>query len=171
MPRRYKIFLAFCAATIALDQVTKLWARRLPTDARGYGIPQPVIDNFWDWRLSFNTGSAFGLFHSVDGARIFLSIVAVVAVVAIVWMLVKAADEQRWFVVALGLVAGGAIGNLIDRIAFGKVTDFIVWKYHEHEWPTFNIADAALCVGVGLMFLSEFKKEGREPVAAGDPAD
>jgi signal peptidase II len=54
---------------------------------------------------------------------------------------------------ALGLVGGGAIGNLIDRILYGRVTDFIVWHYKGHEWPAFNIADAALVVGVGLMGL------------------
>jgi signal peptidase II len=53
----------------------------------------------------------------------------------------------------LGLLAGGALGNIVDRIAFGKVTDFVVWKIGTHEWPTFNIADAALVVGViGLLF-------------------
>jgi signal peptidase II len=50
-------------------------------------------------------------------------------------------------------VGGGAIGNLVDRVMYGRVTDFIVWKYHGHEWPAFNIADAALCIGVGLMLL------------------
>jgi signal peptidase II len=51
------------------------------------------------------------------------------------------------------LVAGGAVGNLVDRIIAGRVSDFIVWKYHGHEWPAFNVADAALVVGVCLMAL------------------
>ena len=162
MPRRYKIFLWLGTITLVLDQISKYWARRLPTDLRGYGEPVAVIQNFWDWQLSYNTGSAFGLFRSVGGARVFLTIVGVVAVVAIIWMLKKARDDQKWFTIALGLVAGGAVGNIIDRVLFGKVTDFVVWKWYEHRWPTFNVADAALCVGVGLLLLSEFKKEGRE---------
>jgi signal peptidase II len=58
--------------------------------------------------------------------------------------------------VALGLVGGGALGNVLDRMMYGKVTDFIVWHYKHHEWPAFNVADAALCVGVGLMIVDMF---------------
>jgi signal peptidase II len=154
VPRRWKWFTAFAVLTLLADQLSKLWARHgLPVNARGIGEPVAVIKNFFDWRLSYNTGSAFGLFSSVTGARIFLTIVGVVALGAIMWMVHKARDEQRRLMIGLGLVGGGAIGNVIDRVAFGKVTDFVVWKWHTHEWPTFNVADAALCVGVGLLFL------------------
>jgi signal peptidase II len=61
---------------------------------------------------------------------------------------------------ALALVAGGAVGNLIDRIYFGVVTDFVLWHYQTHEWPVFNVADIVLVVGVGLMFI-DIQKEGR----------
>jgi signal peptidase II len=154
VPRRWKWFTAFAVLTLLADQLSKLWARHgLPVNARGIGEPVAVLKNFFDWRLSYNTGSAFGLFSSVTGARIFLTIVGVVALGAIMWMVHKARDEQRRLMIGLGLVGGGAIGNVIDRVAFGKVTDFVVWKWHTHEWPTFNVADAALCVGVGLLFL------------------
>lgn len=167
VPRRWKWFTVFGVLILVADQVTKYWARSsLPSDSRGYGIPVPMIENFWDWRLSYNTGSAFGLFSSLSGARIFLTIVGVVALGAILWMVHKATDGQRRMAVALGLVGGGAIGNVIDRIAFGKVTDFVVWKWYEHEWPTFNIADAALCVGVGLLFLDLGRQQGDEKRAA-----
>ncbi len=160
MSRRFKLFLILAPLTMLADQLTKVWARHsLPTTPEGYGIPVPVIENFFDWRLSHNPGSAFGLFGTTSGARIFLSIVGVVAVCAIVWMLRKARDDQRRLTVALALVAGGAVGNLIDRIFHGIVTDFIVWKYHQHEWPTFNVADVALVIGVGLLFLDI----GKEP--------
>jgi signal peptidase II len=163
VPRRWKWFTAIGVVTLVADQVTKYWARNgRPADARGYGLPVPVIENFWDWRLSWNTGSAFGLFSSVDGARIFLTIIGVIAIGAIVWMVHKADDGQRRMAAALGLVGGGAVGNIVDRIAFGKVTDFVVWKWYTHEWPTFNIADAALCVGVGLLFLDLGKQQREE---------
>jgi signal peptidase II len=162
MPRRYKIFTALASITLILDQLSKWWARRLPTNDAGYGIAQPVIENFFDWRISYNTGSAFGLFRSIDGARVFLTIIGFVAIGAIFWMIAKARDDQKRFAWALGLVAGGAIGNVVDRVLFGKVTDFIVWKWYEHEWPTFNIADAALCIGVGLLFL-DIGKEAKVP--------
>lgn len=161
--RRWKWFAAFGVVILVADQVTKYWARNdLPTDRRGVGIPVQVIENFWDWRLSYNTGSAFGLFSSVEGARIFLTIVGFIALGAILWMVHKGSDDQRRLSAALGMVGGGAIGNVIDRLMFGKVTDFVVWKYYEHEWPTFNIADAALCVGVGLLFIDLGRQQRHE---------
>jgi signal peptidase II len=164
LARRWKLFLVVGAVTMVADQLSKVWARAsLPTDERGWGISVEVIENFWAWRLSYNTGSAFGLFHSVSGARVFLTIIGLGAIGAILWMVKQARDDQRRLVVALGLVGGGALGNIFDRLAFGKVTDFVVWKYHTTEWPTFNIADAALVIGVGLLFLDV----GREKQAAG----
>jgi signal peptidase II len=107
-----------------------------------------------------NSGSAFGLFSSQKGARVGLSIVGIVAVFGMLWMLRKARPDQRILHWALALVAGGAIGNLIDRVYFGVVTDFILWHYKTHEWPVFNVADVVLVVGVGLMFI-DIQKEGR----------
>jgi signal peptidase II len=128
------------------------------------GRAVPVIDGFWEWRLSMNPGSAFGLFSSQEGARIGLSIVGIVAVFGMLWMLRKARSDQRILHWALALVTGGAVGNLIDRIYFGVVTDFILWRYQTHEWPVFNVADIVLVVGVGLMFI-DIQKEGRRDKA------
>jgi signal peptidase II len=125
-----------------------------------HGDAVRVLGSFWDWRLSMNPGSAFGLFSSQEGARIGLSIVGIVAVFGMLWMLRKARSDQRILHWALALVAGGAVGNLIDRIYFGVVTDFILWHYQRHEWPVFNVADVVLVVGVGLMFI-DIQKEGR----------
>jgi len=76
------------------------------------------------------------------------------AALALVFQYLRRTDPgQSRLHLALGLVAGGAVGNLIDRIAVGRVSDFIVWHYHGHEWPAFNVADAALVVGVCLMAL------------------
>jgi signal peptidase II len=167
MTRRWTNFGLIALAAIVLDQLTKLWARSaLPTDPRGFGVPVPVIEGYFDWRLSYNTGSAFGLFADMSGARIFLTVVAVVAIGAIGWMVKQARDDQKLQLWALALLAGGAVGNLIDRIAHGRVTDFIVWKYHAHEWPVFNVADMALCVGVGLLLLDMIREGARERAAA-----
>lgn len=173
IPLRWKIFLISAPLTILFDQLSKVWARAsLELAPNGAGIPRPVIDGFWEWRLSHNPGSAFGLFNDTAGARIFLSIIGVVAVGAILWMLKKGRDDQRRLALALGLVAGGAIGNLYDRIVHGVVTDFVVWKYKTHEWPTFNVADVALVVGVLLLFLDMGKDEKARASArkkAGEP--
>ena len=173
--RRWKVFLLIALFTLAADQASKVWARAsLPTHPGECAIPDdvvarkcvgaavPVIDGFWDWRLSFNPGSAFGLFHGQTGARIFLSVIGVIAVGAMVWMVHRARDHQRALLWALGLVAGGAVGNLIDRMYFGVVTDFVLWRYKTTEWPVFNVADVALVVGVVLMFFDV----GREPKTA-----
>lgn len=157
MSPRYLRFLALATLTILADQVTKIMARR----ALEFGVPEPVIQGYWDWRLSFNYGSAFGLFSGMGAARIFLSIVGVVAVVAIVGVLRKAKDDQRWLTSALALVAGGAVGNVIDRLIAGKVTDFVVWKWGKHEWPAFNIADVALVIGVVILLLDVGRDQKR----------
>jgi signal peptidase II len=122
-----------------------------------------VIEGYWDWRLSMNPGSAFGLFSSNQSfARVMLSIVGIAAVAGMLWMLRKARTDQKILHWALALVAGGAVGNLIDRIYYGVVTDFVLWHYHSKEWPVFNIADVVLVVGVGLMFIDIQKESKRD---------
>lgn len=173
LERKWQIFAVVGVLNIVADQLTKWWARAsLPVDARGYGVPVTVIENFWDWRLSFNKGSAFGLFHGFSGARVLLTVIGIGALIAVFFMVKNARKDQLRLVNGLALVAGGAIGNLIDRIAFGKVTDFVVWKYHDKEWPTFNVADVALVVGVVFLLMdmsTERKREKAELAEKGDP--
>jgi len=175
VPRRWKIFLLVAMLSIAADQGTKVWARHsLPTTPAHCPIPEaivahhcagdavPLIGGYWDWRLSFNPGSAFGLFHSASGARWLLSIVGVLAVLGMGWMVRRAKDSQTVLLWALGLVAGGAVGNLIDRIYYGVVTDFVSWHWQtKAEWPVFNVADVVLVVGVGLLLL-DVGKDGKK---------
>jgi signal peptidase II len=117
-----------------------------------------------------NPGSAFGLFGSLGAevTRVLLSVVGIAAVIGMVYMLRKSRPDQKILHWALALVAGGAVGNLIDRIYYSVVTDFILWKYKTHEWPVFNIADVALVVGVGLMFIDIQKENKREKLARKD---
>ena len=190
MPRRWKLFLLIAMITMVADQATKFWARdALPVHPAGCAIPEafvegkcmgvndPLISGYWDWRLSFNQGSAFGLFHSQGGARVFLSIVGFLALGAMLWMVKKARDDQKWLIWALGLVAGGAVGNLIDRVYYGVVTDFVLWHTpalesgsrmrYENEWPVFNVADVALVLVVGIMlFVSGDDRKPKKKKAA-----
>jgi signal peptidase II len=159
MARRYRIFTIAAALILIADQVTKAWARA----ALSYGQAKPVIDGYWEWELSFNTGVAFGLFSSVSGARIFLSVIGFIACGIILYILRKS-DDRAWNAAGLGLVFGGALGNVTDRILFGKVTDFVLWKVQDFKWPQFNVADAALVVGVIILFLDIGKK--KEPTKA-----
>jgi len=112
-----------------------------------------VVDGCFDLRYSENTGVAFGMLQQLPGGRILLSLMALAALGLVFHYLRRTDASQTRMHLALGLVGGGAVGNLVDRILVGKVSDFIVWHYHGHEWPAFNVADAALVVGVCLMAL------------------
>ncbi len=158
MPLRYRLFLIFAALTIAADQLSKLAVR----SNLALGQIKTFIPGFWDWELSFNPGSAFGLFRSTDGARIFLTVVGVLACLAILIIVRRGHDGQRWMSSALGLVFGGALGNVIDRLTFGKVTDFVVWHISTFKWPTFNVADAALVLGVIVLFLDVGREQKKK---------
>jgi signal peptidase II len=191
--RKWQLFAVVSVLSLIADQATKIWARAsLPVGGHGTGdagmciVPGDmmthncagkavaVIDSVWQWRLSMNPGSAFGLFSGQGSAgRIMLSIVGILAVIGMIWMLRKARPDQRILHWALALVAGGAVGNLIDRIYYGVVTDFVLWKVgpydpvqqrFEHEWPVFNVADVVLVIGVGLMFI-DIQKEGKRDKA------
>jgi signal peptidase II len=196
--RKWTVFWVVSVISLIADQATKIWARaELPVHGRGsgpggqcvvpedliagiasqykgpiacVGDPVTLIDGFWDWRLSMNPGSAFGLFGSLGSnvTRVLLSVIGIAAVIGMLYMLRKARADQRILHWALALVAGGAVGNLIDRIYFGMVTDFVLWKYKTHEWPVFNIADVVLVVGVGLMFIDIQKENKREKLARKD---
>ena len=150
--RKYVLFGVFLALSLGLDQWTKALAR---THLRPLGPfkPKVVIDGFFNLRYSENPGVAFGMLQQMPGGKFILTALAVAAIVLVIMYLRRTDADATRLHVALGLVGGGALGNVIDRIKFGRVTDFIVWHVKAHEWPTFNVADAALCVGVGLMML------------------
>jgi signal peptidase II len=136
--------------TVFVDQYTKILARR---DLKPkYPAVTQVIPGYFELRYSENTGSAFGLLHGLPGARYLFFVVGGIALVVVGTYLKRARPDELRLGAELGLLAGGAIGNIIDRAWFGKVTDFVVWKVGTHEWPTFNVADAALVVGIlGLL--------------------
>ncbi|HTE51251.1 MAG TPA: signal peptidase II [Kofleriaceae bacterium] len=151
MRRRWKLYLSISVLVVVADQLTKLWARQsLPVDAAGRGIRVPVVDNFFDLVLAHNTGAAFSVMAGTSGGRMLLTGLGLVAVGAITWMAARARADQGGLVVALALMAGGAVGNLIDRVRLGTVTDFVLWRWHEHAWPVFNLADACLSVAIAL---------------------
>ncbi len=190
---KWRLFAIAGLLSLIADQASKIWARAsLPTlghsvgggckppqivdwlpDATKHvhcsGDPVDVIKGFWTWRLSMNPGSAFGLFGDNPAAgRILLSIVGVAAVIGMFVMLKKSRNDQRILHWALALVAGGAVGNLIDRIYAGMVTDFVSWDLKLMVWPTFNVADIVLVIGVILMFIDiqiEAKREKEKKLA------
>jgi signal peptidase II len=150
--RKYALFTIFTIISLVADQWTKILARRdlMP---RGPFRPKVIIEGYFDLRYAENPGVAFSMLQNIPGGRVLLTFLAVGAFLLVLYYLRKTPIEATRLHVALGLVGGGAIGNLLDRVIYGKVTDFIVWKVGVHEWPAFNIADATLCIGVGLMLL------------------
>ena len=151
--RRVKRFVVLLVLVLAFDQGSKAWARTLPM-----GVPQPVVHGYFDWEYAQNPGAAFSSFVGGETARIALSAIAALAVGAIVYAAVRTRPEQRLRRAAYGVIAGGALGNLVDRVWLGSVTDFVRWRIHDTRWPIFNVADAALVVGVGLLFVSSWRE-------------
>jgi len=140
------------AVVIGLDQYTKA----LATAELQYRVPVEITAWF-DLMLAHNTGAAFSFLASAGGwQRWFLAGVAmVVSVVVGIW-LTRLKHSERMLGIALGLVLGGGLGNLIDRVSLGYVVDFISWHYNDWYWPAFNIADSAICVGAVLLGWDSF---------------
>ena len=155
--RRYPSFAVAAALSLAADQLSKLWARRVLQPI--YPRAKVIVAGYWDFRYSENRGAAFGFANGIPGAHLLFAFLALAMAVGAVFYLRRAQLERpALFAGGLGLVVGGALGNAIDRIAFGRVTDFVVWKIGTHEWDTFNVADAALVVGIALLFIDSFAK-------------
>lgn len=143
---------------VVLDQLTKLWA----ASALTYGEAVPVMPYF-NLTLLHNTGAAFSFLSQGGGWQrgFFILIALVVCVVLLLW-LARLRQAERWLAVAITLVIGGAIGNLIDRIAFGYVIDFIDLYYGAWHWPAFNIADSAIFVGAVMLAIDALRGEKPE---------
>lgn len=152
MKRKYAILAILTTIIIVLDQLTKYAV----VERFRYGESIPVIPGFFSLTYIRNTGAAFGLLaHANPAFRIpFFVIVPIVALVAIGFIFRKIPDRDVKLSSALSLVIGGAVGNLIDRVMLNYVVDFLDfhWKYQYH-FPAFNVADMAICVGVGILML------------------
>jgi signal peptidase II len=132
---------------VVLDQASKLMADQMLE----YHQAVAVIP-FFNFTLSYNAGAAFSFLSDAGGwQRWFFILLATVISVIIFFWLKGLSGRQYWLAAALSLVLGGAIGNLIDRIAYGHVIDFIDIYYHDWHWPIFNIADSAIVVGVVIL--------------------
>jgi signal peptidase II len=138
---------------IVLDQGSKAWA----TAALGYAQQVPVLP-FFNLTLHHNTGAAFSFLSDAGGwQRWFFTALAAVVSAALAAWLWRLSRAERVLALGLSLVLGGALGNLVDRLLHGYVVDFISLHYAGHYFPTFNIADAAITVGAGLLILDSLR--------------
>ena len=156
MSPKYKNFTIYFLLSLILDQGSKIWARHA---LRPRHDAMVIIPNFFDLRYAENSGSAFSLLHDLANGRIVFLAFGVIALVVIAQWLKRLPADSRVLAVAIGLITGGALGNIIDRALIGRVTDFIVWKVGIHQWPTFNIADSLLVVGIGMILVHPSPKK------------
>jgi len=143
-------WLVLAGVLIILDQLTKLYFDGLLR----YGQRIAVLP-FFDFTLLYNPGAAFSFLAQADGwQRWFFTILGLVASVLIVWMMHKNRSNKR-LMLALTLILGGALGNVIDRIAYGHVVDFLLFYWKDWYYPAFNIADTCITLGAILLILDE----------------
>lgn len=155
MPKLRSAFpwLVLSAIVIALD----LYTKHLVQQAFVYGEHLPVT-GFFDLVRYHNTGAAFSFLADAGGWQHgFFTAVSTLASAVMVYLLVKH-PQKKLFCFGLALVLGGALGNLYDRLTLGYVVDFLLFYYQQWAWPAFNVADSAICVGVGLLMLDSFKQ-------------
>ncbi len=147
-------WLSLSVVVVLIDQVTKLWVGH----GFGYGESKAVTD-FFNLVLVYNSGAAFSFLSDAGGwQRWLLSAVAVTASVWIIWLLSRNA-HQRLFSCALALILGGALGNLVDRVMYGYVVDFLDFYWGAHHFPAFNVADSAVSCGAALLLWDGFTKK------------
>jgi signal peptidase II len=143
--------LALCvaAAVTFLDQLTK-WIVR---ESFALGEKRTIIPGLFDLTYVRNTGAAWGMFRDHSELLIVVSVVILILLLVFRRSFLSPALEHR---IAFGLLLGGIIGNLMDRVKLFYVTDFLDFYVGTYHWPTFNIADSAICIGVGVYVLSSF---------------
>ena len=147
------LWMAFALLVVLLDQFFKIVIVR----SFSYGESRPVT-GFFNLVLVYNTGAAFSFLADAGGwQRWFFTGLGVVVGAFIVWLLDRHTG-QRLFCVAVSLILGGAVGNVIDRVVYGHVIDFLDFYVRNYHWPAFNVADCAITVGAVLLIVDELRR-------------
>lgn len=140
---------------VFLDQFSKYWAELKLTPYKPLAI-FPMLN----FTLAYNTGAAFSFLNGAGGWHrwLFAGFSLVMSIVLIIW-LYKVPQQNKLLALGISCVLGGAVGNLIDRMGYGFVVDFIDVYYNYHHFATFNLADSAICIGAGIFILDIFKNQ------------
>jgi signal peptidase II len=171
MATKTKIFFAALLITLPLDQLTKRWI----IGEFHYGERMPVIAGFFDLTHVRNPGGAFSMF--ADGPpeqrMIFFIGTTLIAIALLITFFRRLEPDAGLSALALGSILGGAVGNLIDRLAYGEVIDFLdVHLWGGYTWPTFNLADSFIVTGVAILMVEIFffeEEPGEPAVATAEP--
>ena len=155
-------------SVLLLDQ----WTKGIITRTFDVHQSRSVVGNLFDLTYVRNSGAAFGLFASVDSSvkAIVLNSVAVLVFLIVSAYALRSSHKSVRLQVGLALILGGAVGNLLDRVRFTYVVDFLDFSISGHHWPAFNLADSAICAGVALLFLDMLQREDEaeaRPAASG----
>lgn len=153
-------WLGIAAAVLVADQLTKYWV------SRSFQLYESLeVTPFFNLVLVHNKGAAFSFLSDAGGwQRTFFTVIALVASVWITWLIRKHSTETL-FCLALSLILGGALGNVIDRILFGAVVDFLDFHAYGYHWPAFNVADMGITCGAALLIWDALTAKSR-PAAA-----
>jgi signal peptidase II len=152
--RKYGFVLSVAAIALLLDKVTKWHIRRTV----GLYESIVVLDSFFHITHVRNAGGAFSLFAGTPSAvRLpFFLLVSIVAVTALLLFVRRVDPQRRLLLFALGAILGGALGNFVDRMTSGEVTDFLDFHWHGWYWPAFNVADSFISTGMVILLLYSF---------------
>ncbi|HEX2121116.1 MAG TPA: signal peptidase II [Thermoanaerobaculia bacterium] len=153
-------YLTITAVVLILD----IWTKWLVMRRIDLHEAIPVIPDFFQLVHVRNTGAAFGIGANADSRLVplLLNVGAIAVFCVVVVYALRSAVSDRLLQTGLHLILGGAIGNLLDRFRFGYVVDFLDVYIGTHHWPAFNVADSAICIGIGLLFFDMRKKPEAE---------
>lgn len=153
-------YLVLAISVIVLD----IWTKHLVLQRIDLHDAIPVIPNFFQLVHVRNTGAAFGIGANAASSLVplLLNVGAIAVFCVVVVYALRSAVTDRLLQVGLHLILGGAVGNLLDRFRFGYVVDFLDVYVGSKHWPAFNVADSAICIGIGLLFFDMRKKPETE---------
>jgi signal peptidase II len=161
MKSKYLQVGSIVGIVLVLDQITKYIIR---TNVRMYDTIT-VISGFFNITHVRNKGAAFGLFSTLPDhwRSAFFIAVTIIAVSVLIALIMK--TQERLPVYSFSLIAGGALGNLVDRVRYGEVVDFVQWYVKSYYWPSFNVADSAITIGIVLLAIEMlFRKQPESKV-------
>ncbi|MGQ4807338.1 Lipoprotein signal peptidase [Candidatus Entotheonellaceae bacterium PAL068K] len=153
--RKWQLLMCLVGVVVLLDQSTKLYVHA----TFELHESRPVLTHFFHLTYVQNPGAAFGLLAGQNTVflRLFFPIVTVGAVIALVVYFISVPSQRPRTLWGICLIIGGALGNGIDRLWLKRVIDFVDIHWFAYHWPTFNVADSAICVGVGLLLFDAFR--------------
>jgi signal peptidase II len=157
MQNKYKLVGGLGLITVILDQASKLWIQK----TLSYFDSIDIIPGFFQLVYVLNKGAAFGFLNRADSSwQTYFFIIVTALAIVLIFHLVRSVDRRDLLLfTGLGLILGGAVGNLIDRIRIGQVIDFLDFFLGSHHWPAFNVADIAIFIGTASLIISFYKRK------------